>query len=195
MKQYLGKNAESKLTALGNRRFYKALIFTLTWEILLIAVWIAWSVISLMSFGDMRTYLPLALGVIPFYPFKVHKILFSNSFYATVSYTANEAQFDSLKKSYASAKFCPDVVNVLEVTYERDDGKKFTVAYKKDKYLLDGLHYDEGDRVFFVRGLKYPMEFPLPADKDIKCPVCGRTVTADSKTCNRCKIDFSELLS
>ena len=24
-------------------------------------------------------------------------------------------------------------------------------------YIMDGLHYEEGDRVFFVRGLKYPL--------------------------------------
>lgn len=195
MKAYLDKNAERKLTALGDKRFYKAFIVSIAWEILVLVLWIFWSINSQRAFGDIRTYLPIVFCVIPFYPFKAHKILFSKSFYATVAYTTNAAQFDSLKKAYVSERFRPDVVDVLEVTYEKDDGKKFTLVYKKDKYLVDGLHYDEGDRVFFVRGLKYPMEFPLPEGKDFKCPICGRTVTADSKVCGRCKTDFVNLLN
>lgn len=192
MKEYLNKNAERNLLELGNKKFYKALILTVIWEIFIFTLWFVWVVKFQRPLEDIRTYLPLVFCAIPFCPFSAHKILFSKSFYATVAYTVNETQFDTLRQAYVSNR--PEVINVLEVTYEKDNGKKFALVYKKDKYLVNGLHYDEGDRVFFVKGLKYPMEFPLPEDKDFKCPVCGRTVTADSKTCSRCKIDFSKLL-
>ena len=156
-------------------------------------LWIVWILKSQRSLADIRTYLPLILCAVPFWPFSAHKILFSKSFYATVAYTSNQAQLDTIKKHYSL--HYPDLDDMLEVTYRKDDGKKITLVYKKDKYLEEGLHYDEGDRVFFARGLKYPMEFPLPEGKDFKCPFCGRTVTAGSRVCSRCKTDFADFLS
>jgi len=193
MKEYLDKNTERKLIALGNKRFYRVLALTIAWIVLVIAGFIMFVINEGRSFADLHNYIILLLCILPFFPFSAHKTLFSKTFYATVAYTVNETQFDTLRQAYVSNR--PEVINVLEVTYEKDNGKKFALAYKKDKYLVEGLHYDEGDRVFFARGLKYPMEFPLPDGKEFKCPICGRTVTADSKVCGRCKTDFLDLFS
>ena len=193
MKEYLDKNTERKLIALGNKRFYRVLVLTVAWILFVIIGFITFVLNEGRSFTDAQNYVILLFCVLPFFPFSVHKTLFSKTFYATVSYTVNETQFDTLRQAYVSNR--PEVVNVLEVTYIKDDGKRFTRVYKKDKYLMEGLHYDEGDRVIFIRGLKYPMEFPLPEGKEFKCPICGRTVTADSKVCGRCKMDYRDLLS
>ena len=193
MNKFLDKNTERKLIALGNKRFYRVLALTIAWIVLVIAGFIMFVINEGRSFADLHNYIILLLCILPFFPFSAHKTLFSKTFYATVVYTVNETQFDTLRQAYVSNR--PEVINVLEVTYEKDNGKKFALAYKKDKYLVEGLHYDEGDRVFFARGLKYPMEFPLPEGKEFKCPICGRTVTADSKVCGRCKTDFLDLFS
>ena len=193
MNKYLDKNTERKLISLGNKRFYKVLALTVAWIVFVIAGFIMFVINEERSFADLHNYIILLLCILPFFPFSAHKTLFSKTFYATVAYTVNETQFDTLRQAYVSNR--PEVINVLEVTYEKDNGKKFALAYKKDKYLVERLHYDEGDRVFFARGLKYPMEFPLPEGKEFKCPVCGRTVTADSKVCGRCKTDFLDLFS
>jgi hypothetical protein len=111
-----------------------------------------------------------------------------------VAYTVNVTQNDSLRNAYVSQKNALEVVNVLEVTYTRDSGEKFAVVYKMDDSLVNDLHFDEGDRVYFVRGLKYPIEFPLPEGKDFKCPVCGRSVHAESQTCDRCKTNYCKLI-
>ena len=192
MNKYLDKNTERKLISLGNKRFYKVLALTVAWIVFVIAGFIMFVINEERSFADLHNYIILLLCILPFFPFGAHKTLFSKTFYATVAYTVNETQFDTLRQAYVSNR--PEVVNVLEVTYEKDNGKKLTLAYKKDKYLVEGLHYDEGDRVFFARGLKYPMEFPLPEGKEFKCPVCGRTVNPDEKVCSRCKTDFVDLL-
>ena len=72
------------------------------------------------------------------------------------------------------------------------NGKKFTVTYKKDIYLMDGLHYVADDRVYFVRGLKYPFRFPIDTTRDHTCPVCGRTIEAGESTCKRCALNLKE---
>jgi hypothetical protein len=192
MNKFLDKNTERKLIALGHKRFYRVLALTVAWISFVIAVFILFVINEERSFADLHNYIILLLCILPFFPFSAHKTLFSKTFYATVSYTVNETQFDTLRQAYVSNR--PEVVNVLEVTYEKDNGKKFALTYKKDKYLVEGLHYDEGDRVFFVRGLKYPLKFPITEGKEFTCPVCGHTVSAEDTVCKSCRLDFTDIL-
>ena len=129
--------------------------------------------------------------ILPFFPFNAHKIIFSKTFYATVSYNVHSTLFDSLKR--ASGMQRPESVSALEVVCKKDDGKEFTILYKKSNYLMEGLHYQEGDQVFFVRGLKYPMKFPLQDDQEYTCPVCGKTINGENLICARCHLDLSKL--
>ena len=193
MMNKLDPRAEARLIALGNKRYYRVLILTAAWILFVICAFVVFVISTERSFSDFRNYFILLLCILPFCPFSAHKVLFAKSFYATVSYTTNDTQFEELRKAYVSNRF--DVENALTVRYKKDDGKEFTVSYKKGSYIMDGLHYDEGDRVFFVRGLKYPMEFPLTEGKEFKCPVCGHTVTTDAMLCKRCGLNFSDLLS
>ena len=194
MKEYLNKNSERKLQELGNKRFYKVLVLTVAWITFVVVSFVMFVISDGRSFAEMRNYILLAPCILPFFPFSAHKTLFSKTFYATVAYTVNATQYGQIKRAYVSQKYGVESVSVLEVTYTRDDGQKFTVVYKKDKYLINDLHFDEGDRVFFARGLKYPMEFPLPEGKAFKCPVCGRSVQADSQVCSRCKTNYHKLI-
>ncbi len=186
MDKYLDKNTERKLIALGNKRYYRALILTALWIFFVLAAFVVFMLTDHRDFSELRNYILLAFVVLPFFPFSAHKILFSKSFYATVVYSVHSNQLESLKSMRV------DAVAVLEVTYRKDNGKEFAVAYKKDKYLVEELHYEEGDRVFFVRGLKYPFEFPFREGKGYTCPGCGRLIVADEAICGRCHFDFSE---
>ena len=194
MKEYLNKNSERKLQELGNRRFYKVLVLTVAWITFVVVGFITFVINDGRSFADIHNYIILVLCILPFFPFSAHEVLFSKTFYATVAYTVSVAQNDSLRKAYVSQKNALEVVNVLEVVYTRDSGEKFTVVYKMDDTLVNDLHFDEGDRVYFVRGLKYPIEFPLPEGKAFKCPVCGRSVQSDSQVCSRCKTNYHKLI-
>lgn len=187
MNEYLNKNTESKLIALGNKRYYRAWILTVAWILFVLVAFLLFMIKNQRSFFEIRNYILLVFCVLPFFPFSAHKILFSRSFYATVAYAVHSVQFESLK----SAKV--ERVAVLEVTYKKDSGKEFTVVYKKNNFLMKGLHYDEGDRVFFVRGLKYPFEFPICNGKERTCPICGSTIEAEETACKRCRLDFSKL--
>ena len=59
---------------------------------------------------------------------------------------------------------------------------------------MDGIHYDSGDRVFFVRGLNYPIALPITDAIERTCPMCGRTIEAGDMACQRCKFDFRDLI-
>lgn len=190
MDKYLDKNTERKLVALGNKRYYRALILTALWMLFVLVAFVVFMLTDHRDFSVLRNYILLVFCILPFFPFSAHKILFSKSFYATVAYSVHSNQFEVLKPAGVKDRFA--TVAVLEVTYRKDNGKKFTLAYKKDKYLVEELHYEEGDRVFFVRGIKYPFEFPFRKGKRYTCPGCGRLIVADEAICGRCHFDFSE---
>ncbi|MBO5968747.1 MAG: zinc ribbon domain-containing protein [Clostridia bacterium] len=192
MKNKLDLKIEARFIALGNKRYYRALVLTAVWILLVIAAFLVFVISTERSFADLGNYLILLLCIIPFFPFSAHKILLSKSFYASVSLATDDALYDELRKAYMSNRF--DVENVRSVTFEKDSGEKFTVSYKIKSYIMDGLHYEEGDRVFFVRGLKYPLKFPITEGMEFKCPVCGHTVSAEDTVCKSCRLNFADLL-
>lgn len=192
MNRYLDKEDEIKLVSLGNKRYYKILTLTVAWITLVLGSFVYFMLIRRRNFLDLRNYIILVLCILPFFPFNAHKILFSKSFYATVSYTVHSTQFESLKR--ASGIQRPERVAVLEVVYKKDNDEEFTIAYKKNNYLMEGLHYQEGDRVFFARGLKYPVKFPIQNNQEYTCPVCGKTINDGNMICTRCHLNLLKLL-
>lgn len=186
MNEFLNKKIENKLIALGNKRYKKTLLLTLAWIYLVLVFFVIFIMRTERSFAEIRNYIILLLCVIPFFPFSAHKVLFSKTFYATVAYKVNSLQM----KTSGTSKV--EKVPVLEVTFKKDNGEKFTATYKKDIYLMDGLHYVAGDKVYFVRGLKYPFRFPIDTTRDHTCPVCGRTIEAGESTCKRCALNLKE---
>ena len=191
MNHRLNSTAEQKLRSLGNKRYYRTLILTVVWVALVLTGFLVFMIVSKRSFADFRNYLILLLCLLPFFPFGAHKILLSQTFYATVSYGVNANQFESLKWA-GHNNHRPERVAVLEITFKRDDGKEITIAYKKSTYPGKGFHYAEGDRVLFVRGLKYPYKLPAAEHEKFTCPVCGTTVESEQPVCRGCHLDLSE---
>ena len=191
MNHRLNSTAEQKLIALGNKRYYRTLVLTIAWLILVMAAFVVSMTLGKRSLDEPRNYLVLILWVLPFFPFSAHKVLFSKTFYATVSYGVNANQFESLKWA-GHNNHRPERVAVLEITFKRDDGKEITIAYKKSTYPGKGFHYAEGDRVLFVRGLKYPYKLPVAEHEKFTCPVCGTTVESKQLVCRGCHLDLSE---
>lgn len=191
MNKYLNRDSEERLISIGNKRYYLTMILTVVWIILTLGSWGAFMMYGDRSFTLISNYIPLILCVFPFFPFSAHKILFSKTFYATVHYTVNDTQFQQLKNAYVKDR--PDTVDVLQVKFKNDDGKVFTISYPKKNDIIEGIHYRKGDRVFFVRGLKYPLEVPITDKTERTCPRCGRTVEVNSMVCKRCKFDYSDI--
>ena len=125
--------AEQKLRSLGNKRYYLTLILTLTWLILVIAAFAVYMISSKRSFAEPQNHLVLILCILPFFPLGAHKVLFSKTFYATVSYGVHGTQFESLK--WASPRNRPTKAAVLELTFKRADGKEIMRIYKGGAYI------------------------------------------------------------
>ncbi len=191
MNTHLTPTAEAKLTALGNKRYYRTLALTVAWLIFVTAAFVVCVTLGKSSLAEPHSYLILVLWVLPFFPFGAHKILLSKTFYATVSYGVNANQFESLK--YQSGWNVPQKVSVLEITFKRDDGKEITITYKKSTYPGKGFHYAEGDRVLFVRGLRFPCKLPCAEAEKFTCPLCGTTIEAETMVCRSCRTDLSGL--
>ena len=191
MNEYLDKKIEQKLIDIGNKRYYQVMLLTIAWSILVVIFWLLFMILGSHSFLFIANYVPLVLCALPY--FFTWKILLSKTFYATVNYTVNSTQFQQLKEAYVRDR--PETVDVLEVRFKKDDGKEFTTQYKRKNYVMDGIHYDSGDRVLFVRGLKYPIVLPITGAIERTCPVCGRTLEAQQMTCKRCNFDFSDLIN
>ena len=189
MNEYLDKKTESRLIALGNKKYYRTLALTVGWIALVVVLWLAVMLVSELSFATLPYYIPLVLCALPFFPFSAHKVLFQKTFYATVDYTVNTTQFQQLKEAYVHDR--PDTVEVLEVKFKKDDGKLLNLVWRKKSYVMEGLHYNSGDRVIFVRGLKYPFKFPADASVERTCAVCGRTVGIGDRVCKRCGFDLA----
>ena len=192
MSSRLDRRAENALISLGRKRYLRVLILTLGWTFFLPVALVITLIATNRSVADPRYYIPLILWVLPFFPFSAHKVLFSKTFYATVSYNVHETQFESLK--WSNPRNRPERVDVVEITFRKDKGGEITVAYKKDRFPLKGLHFEDGDRVFFVRGLKYPVEFPLTGKDKVTCPVCGTTIETENLVCRGCRLNLTEIL-
>jgi hypothetical protein len=190
MNHRLNSTAEQKLRSLGNKRYYRTLILTVVWLVLVLAGFLAFMIVSKRSFADFRNYLILLLCLLPFFPFGAHKVLLSKTFYATVSYEVNATRFEGLE--WAGTRNRPTKVDVLEITFKRDDGKEIMIAYKKNPYPGKGLHYADGTPVLFVRGLKYPYKCSAAEDTKFTCPACGTTVESDHPVCKGCRLDLTE---
>ena len=181
---------ERKLITLGNKRFTRTLILTVTWLALVVAAFAVCVIALKRSLADPQSYLILLLGVPPFFPFGVHKVLLSKTFRATVVYNVHSTQFEGLE--WAETHNRPTKVDILEIICRRDDGKEIAVTFKKDRFPNKGLHYAEGDRLLFVRGLKYPYRLSATDGAVFTCPLCGTTVEAHLLVCRKCRLDLNQ---
>ena len=86
MKECLDKTIENKIIAVGNKRYYRVLVLTGAWIVIVIISWLTFMIFANRSFLAMPNYLPLALCFLSFF---AHKTLSSKTFYATVNYTVD----------------------------------------------------------------------------------------------------------
>lgn len=191
MKEYFDKDIENKLTALGNKKYCKALILTIAWIGLMMTAWIFFTIKSERSFDDPSNFIYPLLCVLPFFPFKVQSILMTKTFYATVASAKFSSKYKTVTGPMTWTQTKELEVLAAEVLFKGDNGEKYTVTYKEASVLANDIYYKQGDRVLVIRGLKYPVKYPIPDTEEYICPVCGNFIKVGKKSCGWCKADFS----
>ncbi len=192
MKEHLSPETERKLISLGNRKYFRALFLTVGWIMLMIVLWIITALKWNRSFTSPSNFVYPVLCVLPFFPFKVYKILMTKTFYGNVA----SAKFSNAYKTttgpitWNQAKEL-DILTA-DVVFMGENGAKFAVTYKEESVLAHELYYKQGDRVLVIRGLKYPVKVPIPETEEHICPVCGNFIKVGKKRCQWCKSDFSD---
>lgn len=191
MKEFFDKDTEAKLLKLGRKKYAKTLILTILWILLVLAAWIFYMVKMNRAWNTPSAFAYPLLCLLPFFPFRVHKTLFSKTFYGTVE----SARFSVVHKAvsgpitYSQAKELEIVT--ADVVFRGDKGEKRSAAYREASVLAHDLYYKKDDRVLVIRGLKYPVKYPIPEAEEYLCPVCGNFIKPGKRTCRWCKADFS----
>lgn len=182
-------HTEKRLIALGKKRFWKVLLLTVAWIVAIIILWRLY----LIHFNRLFTHptsfaFPLFM-ILPFFPFHAHRTIFGKTFYGRVM----SAKYRKKRKIFLLT--AADMKNAdyltADVVFVGRNGESVTINYKL-KSILDGnIYYKPDDYILFVRGLNYPVKYPIPEDKENICPVCGNFIKAGKRRCGWCKADFS----
>lgn len=79
-------------------------------------------------------------------------------------------------------------IPVFDISFERDDGKKYVCTYKQDE--TSPVYYEVGARVHHFRCTRFPIKYdhgPL----EVICPICGKsTKNAYLFHCTYCDVIF-----
>ncbi len=192
MNERLSPKTERRLIALGNRKYCTALILTVGWIVLMLALWVLSDLYWGRPFLSAYNLAFPALCILPFFPFKVQRILRMKTFYGEVV----SAKFSTVYKSPIGL---PSVWSTKELdlpagtfVFRGKNGMEYAATYTKDSVLAHELYYKQGDRVFVIRGLKYPVKIPIPEAQEYLCPACGNFIKPGKRRCAWCRSDFSE---
>lgn len=190
MKERFPPETERKLLALGNRRYFRVLTLTIGWILLVFAVWLYTAFRSERGFTSPSNFVFPLLWVLPFYPFRVQNTLRSKTFYANVVSAKYSSTFKALTGPMTWKQMREMEVSTADVVFDGDHGERLCVTYKERSVLANEIYYKPGDRVLVLRGLKYPVKYPIPDDAEYLCPVCGNFIKPARRRCPWCKANF-----
>ncbi len=131
------------------------------------------------------------LCILPFYPLKVQKTLLTKTFYGKVAYAKFSSNYKTATGPITWNQAKELEMLTAEVLFTGDHGEKYRVTYKESSVLANEIYYKQDDRVLVIRGLKYPVKYPIPDEEQYLCPVCGNFIKPGKKHCQWCKSDFS----
>ena len=192
MKERLDKRTEDKLIQIGRKKYITAIVLTALWFVLVIFAWIYLTDKFNRSLTEPSSFVYPLLLVLPFYPFRVYEIFKTKTFYGEIT-TAKYGRRVRATGDFMTWKQANSMEEQFaEIVVMGDSGKSFTTKLTKGSILHDEIFYKPGDRVFVVRGLKYPIKCPIPTDEEYICPSCGNFVQAGRRRCSWCKTDWGK---
>ncbi len=192
MADYFDKSTEKKLLALGRKKYLKTLFLTIAWFLLVIALWVGITRATGRDLLEPSSCLYTLLLILPFYPLRVQRVLFTKTFYGKVGVVKMANQNKSITGLVTSAQIQKEMEEQgVLVQFNGDRGERYTVYYREQSILANHeLYYQPGDRVLVIRGLRFPVKYPIPEDAPYVCPVCGHQIKIGHRNCGWCKADF-----
>jgi len=191
MQEYFDKETEQKLILLGKKKYAKTLILTALWIIGVLTAGITWTIMAEEPINSPSNFIYPLLCILPFYPFKAHKILFTKTFYGKVESAKYSSQYKTVTGRMTIHQMKELEVDTANVSFKGDHGESYAVTYKEASVLANDIYYKQRDRVLVIKGLKYPVKYPLPDDSEYICPVCGNYIKPGKRVCGWCKADFT----
>lgn len=185
----LDMHTEKRLIALGNKKFIKTLLLTIGWTAAVLYLWYLYVISFERSFTHPTCFAFPLLLILPYFPFQAHKILFGKTFYGRVM----SAKYRMRRKwiTLTVAEMRNAEYQTADVRFVGRDGEIVQINYKQKSILAKNIYYKPDDYIFFVRGLRYPVRYPIPDDQEQICPSCGSFMKAGKRRCGWCKADFS----
>lgn len=191
MQEYFDKETEQKLILLGRKKYTKVLTLTILWIVGVLTAGIVWTLAAAKPLNSPSNFIYPLLCLLPFYPFRVHKILFTRTFYGKVETAKFQNKFKTTTGPVTWNQAKELEILAAEVVFKGDKGEKYAVVYKENSVLSNEIYYKPRERVLVIKGLKYPVKYPIPDDAEYICPVCGNFIKPGKRLCGWCKADFS----
>ena len=198
----LHNRIKAALIARGRKEIAVASELTALWcaQVAVLTVW--YSRRAARSWTDLRAYIPLLLLILPFYPFRVQRTLRGRTGYCTVTKREHLSRIrsDGLRTvagrgGYGRVSNSPSArtERTLRLTLTADDGRRETIDLPEDNVHVEKreTYYREGDRVYRVHGLRYPVRCPLAPDAPLLCPRCGRLLAPGRRECKPCRLSLN----
>lgn len=216
-KTYLPSDTEEEYRKLSRRQVLKKLIPAVCWFVLDLACWFAYAAVSGKPVTHPGSIFFTILLILPFYPFRIHLLLWQETFYGTVA----DLRYERKMITDWTAKTNRRYKDVFVLYIRTDEGLTEKLYFITNDDIRKCAYYRKDDRVLKLKGVKFPVkitppdppkvnlfyqpDFSKPEKREISntphrnspvpaqqlperfCPVCGTHNEAEREHCHWCR--------
>ena len=218
-REYLPPETEKQYRELSRRQVRKKAVPALVWILLDLVCWILYVVLSGKSLTHPSAIFFTILLVLPFYPFRIHLLLWQETFYGTIADLRYERMMVTDWTSKTNRRFKDAFVLYIRT----DEGITEKQCFIHNDDIKKCAYYKKDDRVLKLKGVKFPVKVmppellkenifyqpenpeskreisntphasqgeKSPAVSEIFCPVCGTLTSPEYEKCTWCRTDL-----
>ena len=214
-KTYLPPATEEEYRKLSRRQVLKKLIPAVFWIVLDLVCWFSYAAVSGKPVTHPGSIFFTILLILPFYPFRIHLLLWQETFYGTVA----DLRYERKMITDWTAKTNRRYKDVFVLYIRTDEGITEKLYFITNDDIRKCAYYRKDDRVLKLKGVKFPVKItppdppkvnlfyqPMPeetAKREITntphnaapaqplperfCPVCGTHNEAGKERCHWCR--------
>ena len=199
----LDPKREAVLRRSSRKKSIQAVVYSLLWWGVLLALWFAYMYFFKRPFTDPGAFIFAVLMVLPFVPYKLHRYLFGYTGYAVISKEIVAVEvplkwYDfpakkRVKKDLADSNVADVMTLWLQpIAPEKGESFKLTLIHPNITGDSGGPYFETGDSVFLAKGFNFPVKLPMDLKNGIVCPSCGQMTGAGKHWCKWCRTVLAE---